>query len=90
MERDPVKGKALTMSANHDEEPKPFLSRLGPMPIDYINQGAVRKLALRIASENRHRKFTRVSRRFLLEIDAAVLRLVAEKVHGSPSKGKTL
>jgi len=55
----------------------------------YINKVAVRELALELAAE-RGRKFERVSKRFLVEVNTSLRQLVAAKVHAAPSRGITL
>ena len=57
--------------------------------MSYINRKAVKDIALR-CGQNRAHKYTRVSKKFLDEIDALIPVLVARRVRELPSKGKTI
>lgn len=55
-----------------------------------LNKAKVKKLALRIAEEQRAHKFTRVSPDFLQRIEAGVYAMVLGEVKRLPSLGKTI
>lgn len=55
-----------------------------------LNKAKVKKLALRIASEQRAHKFTRVSPKFLDRIEALVYAAVLNEIRRLPSVGKTI
>ena len=59
------------------------------MSTPYINAKAVKELALRVSNQ-KGRRFTRVSQEFLDGINAAVAETVNIRVHRAPSIGKTL
>jgi hypothetical protein len=64
-------------------------SKLKLMPLEFINAAKCKRYALKCC-EQRHHKFTRVSREFLEQVNDAVRNLIANKVSSAPSKGKTL
>jgi hypothetical protein len=57
--------------------------------MSYINQKAVKALALRISKDN-GRPFTRVSQEFLDGLNALLVESIHIRVHRAPSIGKTL
>jgi hypothetical protein len=69
---------------NQVNEPKPK-----PLPLEFLNAAKCKRYALRCC-EQRHHKFTRVSREFLEGVNDAVRIMIANKVSSAPSKGKTL
>lgn len=55
-----------------------------------LNKSKVKKLALRIASQERSHKFTRVSPDFLARMEAILAASIAAEVKRLPSLGKTI
>jgi hypothetical protein len=57
----------------------------------YLNAKACRELTLHLAAAHRPTQgFNRVSKEFLLRIDARVRNLILAEIKSHPSKGKTL
>jgi len=55
-----------------------------------LNKAKIKRLALRLAGEQRAHKFTRVSPDFLQRIEAGVYAMVLGEVKRLPSLGKTI
>lgn len=55
-----------------------------------INRAAVKRMALQFAADTRAQKFTRVSKSFLDDAEAALNAHIRAKVAAMPSKGVTL
>ncbi len=55
-----------------------------------LNKAKIKRLALRLASEQRAHKFTRVSPKFLDRIEAGLYSLVLGEVKRLPAVGKTI
>lgn len=55
-----------------------------------INKKAVKKFALTWTKGNRYHPFTRVSKEFLLTMDAQLRNIITTHISGLPSKGKTI
>lgn len=59
--------------------------------LDFINAAKCKAYALHVAGTGiRYHKFTRVSRRFLENINDKVRSMICNEVTDAPSKGKTL
>ena len=55
-----------------------------------INHRRAREYALQCSKIARNGRFTRVSKEFLLNLESAIRKTIALRVHAAPSKGKTL
>lgn len=55
-----------------------------------INSTRVSKLAKQVSQLERRGKFTRVSKSFLMELNATVTKIVTDSVRNHPTCGKTI
>lgn len=80
--------KVVCMNDNHDSLPKPTFK------FNLICASKCKRFALDVAqssiSKTRAKKFTRVSKEFLVACEANLKEFIRQRVESHPSKGKTL